>query len=505
MSILIASLSWTLLYSIGQGLLVFAILWLALKVAPANASGVRYHLSLSAFTVLFAWFMGTWWQQYQLLSYTHGAAITYTGGNYTDIAHQAGINKYTPLSVQQSYSAILSSVMPWVSVLYLAGLALILARYTAGLMQLSSLKRNGLGQLNTAQQQLLATLQNKLGINKPIAAFVSIRAKVPMVIGAVKPIILLPAATMAQLSPEQLETILLHELAHIKRHDYLVNILQTVVETILFFNPFTWLISANIRHEREHCCDDLVLDHTSEPLHYATALAALATTRTSALTIAASGDSNYLFNRIKRIMEMKKNSFSYSRVAAAILMIAGITCSVAWLAPKLGRPKKDKHAAVAAVPPATAPPARETIVVLPENTTKPAPAHAALPAQPAKAAPPALPATPAKAAPPEPVAVPEEKTLINRLSADNLVSEIKGFTVEKMDNRLFVNGKELPAEAAAKYMTGLKKEFMYIQVLSFGERLKMHPDANLQQLIMPASFNSGCVDYGKQGKKGDGC
>ena len=176
MSILIASLSWTLLYSLWQGLLVFAILWLALKVVPANASGVRYHLSLSAFTVLFAWFMITWWQQYQLLSYTDGATTTYTAVNYTNLVHQVGMNKYTPLSMQNGYTAILSDVMPWISVLYLAGLALLLARYAAGLVQLSSLKKNGLAQLNIAQQQLLATLRNKLGINRPIAAFVSIRA-----------------------------------------------------------------------------------------------------------------------------------------------------------------------------------------------------------------------------------------------------------------------------------------------------------------------------------------
>lgn len=115
----------------------------------------------------------------------------------------------------------------------------------------------------------------------------------------------------------------MHELAHIKRNDYLINILQTIVETILFFNPFVWLISAIIRREREHCCDDLVLLHTREPLNYATALAALASYpgNASGLLVAASGQSYPLFHRIKRILEMKKNPFSYSRMVAAILYL----------------------------------------------------------------------------------------------------------------------------------------------------------------------------------------
>lgn len=500
LTILIESLSWTLLYSIGQGILIYALLWMALKIIPNTAAGARYQVSLFSLTALAGWFGLTWWDQYHLLAPTGTTpAFLYTGY----LPHSADIGN--TFYLQHTTQPLVTAILPWLAAGYIAGLALMLGKYAAGLAQLLTLKRTGIAPLSNEQHTLLYALAGKMSINTTVNAFVSAKAKVPMVIGCIKPVILLPVATMAQLSTEQLETILLHELAHIKRHDYLANILQTIVETILFFNPFTWLISANIRREREHCCDDLVLDHTSEPLHYATALAALAATtaRPPALTVAASGSPNHLFHRIKRIMEMKKHPFNYSRVAAAILMIAGITCSLAWLAPKFGESRKGNGKVTTTN--TTSKTVTETSTTTEATTATPAKAVHALPvAKPAPPAPAAAPAKPAAAAAPA-APVTEESILINRLSADNLVSEVNGFAVEKKLNKLFVDGKEIPEASANKYMSGLKKEYMHINISSFKERLRMHPDASLQQLIMPASFNSGCVDYGPQGKKGEGC
>lgn len=123
----------------------------------------------------------------------------------------------------------------------------------------------------------------------------------------------------------------MHELAHIKRHDYLVNILQTVVETLLFFNPFVWLTSAIIRREREHCCDDMVVAGANDPLPYARALAILESNRvgTNKLALAATGNKNQLFHRIKRIMEMKKSNINNGQLTIIIVAILAITFSIA--------------------------------------------------------------------------------------------------------------------------------------------------------------------------------
>ena len=101
------------------------------------------------------------------------------------------------------------------------------------------------------------------------------RVDVPTVIGWLKPVVLLPASALAGLSPNQVEAILAHELAHIRRHDYLVNLLQTLVETLLFYHPAVWWLSRRIRAERENCCDDLAVSLCGDPVAYAAALAEL--------------------------------------------------------------------------------------------------------------------------------------------------------------------------------------------------------------------------------------
>ena len=107
-------------------------------------------------------------------------------------------------------------------------------------------------------------------------------------IGWLRPVILFPASALTGLSAEQLEALLAHELAHIRRYDYLVNLLQTTVETLFFYHPAVWWVSAQVRQEREHCCDDLAVAACGDVLTYARALTALEQLRGSEPQLAAS-------------------------------------------------------------------------------------------------------------------------------------------------------------------------------------------------------------------------
>ena len=118
-------------------------------------------------------------------------------------------------------------------------------------------------------------LRTRMGLTRPVRLLISSLAEGPSVVGWIRPVILLPAATLLGLTPEQLEAVLAHEFAHIRRYDYLVNILQMVVETLLFYHPAVWWTSARIRHERELCCDDLAVSSCGDPLCYARALTKL--------------------------------------------------------------------------------------------------------------------------------------------------------------------------------------------------------------------------------------
>ena len=134
----------------------------------------------------------------------------------------------------------------------------------------------------------------------------------PTVVGWLRPAILLPIAALASLTPAQVEAILAHELAHIRRHDYAVNLLQTIAETLLFYHPAVWWISNRIRVEREHCCDDIAIAVCGDPLGYAQALAELETWRTSAATMALAATDGSFLERVRRILRVPVSDESRS-------------------------------------------------------------------------------------------------------------------------------------------------------------------------------------------------
>jgi bla regulator protein BlaR1 len=161
-------------------------------------------------------------------------------------------------------------------------------------------------------QARLHALSERLGISKNVRLLQSGLVKVPVTIGHFKPVILIPIGMILQLPYEQVETILLHELAHIRRKDYLVNLLQSVLETVFFFNPGLLWLSALIREEREICCDDMVLAHTSGKVNYLEALLAFHTYDQQSIdpALALSLRKNQLANRLKRIINQENKRIS---------------------------------------------------------------------------------------------------------------------------------------------------------------------------------------------------
>lgn len=327
------ALSWALLYSLWQGLLISGALLVLLRALRGGSARFRYYLSLGGFTALFAWFAATWVGQYNLLSAAH--TITYHVSEGQDIIAanvlSASGSAATSLSTFDRVRHILDEYYSLVMLIYVIGLSFMLTRFVAGYRRAHNLKYAGTEQPSEYWTEMLAKLQDRLKIHQPVKLLLSRYVTVPTMIGALKPVVLLPVASISYLTTEQVEAILLHELAHIRRNDFLVNLLQGIGETVLFFNPFVWLISAAIRKERELCCDDLVVARTDSPLSYARALTILETAQSGSLApaLAATGNKNQLFNRIKRIMEMKKNTRNQSQLAIALVAIIAITLTMA--------------------------------------------------------------------------------------------------------------------------------------------------------------------------------
>ena len=161
---------------------------------------------------------------------------------------------------------------PLVTSLYLIGVALMGLRLAVGLWGGRRLRNRA--RLIT-DRTLLDALQRQADALRmafvPAMAYCE-QVTVPTVLGILKPMILLPVSVASGLTPEQVESVLAHELAHLKRYDHLVNLMQCVIESLLFFHPAVWWVSRRIRDEREHCCDDLVVACGAVPLDYATSL-----------------------------------------------------------------------------------------------------------------------------------------------------------------------------------------------------------------------------------------
>ena len=152
---------------------------------------------------------------------------------------------------------------------------------------------------------------------------------VPTAIGWLRPVVLLPASAFTGLTPRQLETILAHELAHIRRHDYLFNLLQSVAETLLFYHPAAWWVSRRVRQERELVCDDLAVAATGDALTYARALTQVERLRKSAPRLAVAADGGQLRTRVLRLVGAEPRSRGVSSFAVGLFFAAAFFTTVA--------------------------------------------------------------------------------------------------------------------------------------------------------------------------------
>jgi beta-lactamase regulating signal transducer with metallopeptidase domain len=191
------------------------------------------------------------------------------------------------------------------------------------------IKKEGLQKADLNYRLFVQKISGHLGIGKKVLVYVSEIVKSPVTIGYLKPIILLPVAALNNLSTQQVEAVLLHELSHIKRYDYLVNFVISIIHTVLYFNPFVKQFMKSIEVERENCCDQLVLQFGYDKVSYASALLTLEriSSHAQVLAIAATGK-NYLLNRIEKIVGMeKKKGFKFRQFAG---VLAALFCIVAF-------------------------------------------------------------------------------------------------------------------------------------------------------------------------------
>ncbi len=232
------------------------------------------------------------------------------------------------------------SLAPVVTGLYLLGVSLLLVRLVAGLHGGRRLRLASQNVTDTALLAMLAARAKAIGLRAVPAVALCSRLAVPVVVGVLRPMVLLPLTLASGLSPQQLEAILTHELAHIRRFDPLVNLLQRLIEAFLFFHPAVWYVSRRIRVERENCCDDLAVAAGAESLAYAQSLLHLAQhslagrahRRSAAAALAAADKPSQLRSRISRLLGSKQEETRLVRTwpaAMLLLVAAGVVIAAA--------------------------------------------------------------------------------------------------------------------------------------------------------------------------------
>ena len=296
---LAADLGWTLLHFVWQGALIPA-LFAAVRGLGAGAASARARYSLACLTlatmasapILTYGFLAAsnTWQSASAQVLAIPVTLAASGGSLA-----------APWYL--SWLGGLQRALPWIVMAWFTGAVVLLIRLAGGSFVAARLRSNANRPVPHHLQDALDRIAVQLGVAYPVRLLVSSLVEVPAVVGWFRPVVLMPVGALTGLAPEYIEALLAHELAHIRRHDYLVNVLQSVVEAVLFYHPAIWWVSNQVRKERELCCDDLAVAASGDALTYVRALADLESCRPTHVRAAIAANGGSLLDRIRRLAD----------------------------------------------------------------------------------------------------------------------------------------------------------------------------------------------------------
>ncbi len=338
---------WVLVHFVWQGTALAIVAALALHAFRRHSASVRYQIACATLGAMLAGVLAT-----TALVDVSGVPkaqpkrvvrMLVARQGPDDAALPIQLDTRPPSKPRAFSRADVEALFPWVVSLWLTGVAFLLARGTAGWLRVRRLHQQALQSACSSWQAAGNRVAARLGLARVIRIVELSQIDVPFVVGCLRPIVVLPISAMSQLTVAQVEAILAHELAHVRRHDYVVNLMQTLAETLLFYHPAVWWVSARIRDEREHCCDDVALEVCGDPVSYAAALTELESWRTGDIRLVPAASGGSLLNRVRRILRVEISSQLHaSDRTMATALVAGALATVTVLAqttPSSERPK----------------------------------------------------------------------------------------------------------------------------------------------------------------------
>lgn len=317
MTALAQALRTALLHFLWQGLAVALVLWMALFLLRKRSAQSRYLASCAALGILAVLPAVTAGVVYQAPAAGPAGALPapLTGtasGGATLAPGFAALNWMVRLE-------------PWALPLWSAGVLLFSLRLVWGCRRVSAMRRRG-KPADAGILAIVAGLGARMGLARPVRVLTAALPDGPSVAGWLRPVLLLPPAAVLGLTPQQLEAVLAHELAHIRRYDHLVNAVQTLVETLLFYHPAVWWTSARIRDERELCCDDLAVRACGDALCFARALTKLERLRVMTPAAALGSTGGPMMHRVQRLIGAGHQECAPSKLSGIVAFSLGLAC-----------------------------------------------------------------------------------------------------------------------------------------------------------------------------------
>lgn len=331
--------AWSLIHFLWQGCLIGGLAWIALRMLRGVRPELRYAAACGALALMVAAPVAT-----GIILRRSTAAAPLAPAPAKAVAPAAVVRvEAVPAAPSPSLQARLQPALPWILALWAAGVALLSLRLLGGWVWMQRLRHGRASRAAEEWQTLVRVLARRMGLARDVVLLLCERLESPVALGVLRPVILMPPALLTGLEPLALEAVLLHELAHIRRQDYLVNLLQSFAETLLFYHPAVWWISAVIRQERENACDDAAVRHTGDAVAYARTLSLLEEFRMDtrikpAAHPAPAANGGSLLARVRRLLAPAPAAAPLAPRAAVLGLLAAGLLGAATAAP---RPKEE--------------------------------------------------------------------------------------------------------------------------------------------------------------------
>jgi beta-lactamase regulating signal transducer with metallopeptidase domain len=323
MSLTADALNTALLHSLWQDAIVGLVLWGALVVMRRSSANARYLACCAALALMALLPLVTT----IVLSERAVSSLSSMPASLTVPApvNDAPVREVTSVTRESGAADWLAPLAPWALPVWLAGVLACSLRLVLASAQAVVLRRRS----DPEDGEIAATvarLAARIGLRRSVAVRLSVRTDSPATLGLLRPVILLPPAVALGVTSQQLEALLAHELAHIRRYDYLVNLLQMLVETLFFYHPAIWWASKRIRVERELCCDDIAVDACGDAVSYAQALTKVARMQLSRPGLALGATGGPFLQRIQRLLGVTTTSRPacplWVTVASVVMIVA---------------------------------------------------------------------------------------------------------------------------------------------------------------------------------------